>query len=234
MISRKQSQCNTRNNAPLSQPDENFKSHVTNDLKSLGTHLEHLKSQDTNVDHFKSQDTYLQEALLPAPKLHSLSFQHGPSRTQPQSPHLTLNNFFPKHSTHFTNPFSPDNPRENRSQATRGPISEFTHLPTAPDQNEMSYRLKDVKDISTASILQKEKNKHVKTKIASRVETEEAEVKDSKMRQMKEERMKTVQSSRWDQQQEQIYLQLIEQLKQLIYSETKLTNWRDVGLMPIL
>lgn len=197
-------------------------------FKSTG--MEEHFSTGINMEHLKSNDTYLTEAH----RLQSLSFQHGPSRTQPQSPQLTLNNFFPKHTTIPSHPYSPDNPQFNRSQLTRGAISEFTHLPTAPDCNEMSYRLKDVKDISTASILMKENNKNVKTKILRKVAVEREESKDSKMLNMKEERMKTVKSSKWDHKQEQIYLQLIDQLKQLIYSETKLTNWRDVGLMPIL
>jgi hypothetical protein len=54
------------------------------------------------------------------------------------------------------------------------------------------------------------------------------------MLKMKEKRIKSVKTSIWDEEQESIYLSLINQLKNLINSETKLTNWRDVGLMPIL
>ena len=51
---------------------------------------------------------------------------------------------------------------------------------------------------------------------------------------LKQKLLHSVEDFVWTDQTEQRYLKLIQDVQEIHYSENKLTNWRDVGLMPIL
>lgn len=114
------------------------------------------------------------------------------------------------------------------------------------------YQLKNIVPVTTKTILHDEKSflfynskqkkkdqleleKAVKSKEECQTdEDQDSNYQDDIKQKENKEKFRPVLQSQWDEQKEKMYKEYIDQSQQIFYNQDKLTNWRDLGIMPIL